>query len=178
MMQAVSRFWPAADNLTRGAVLLAGAAATVNLGTYVGLSSSGASGWSYLLHLSIMVLGLVVFLRTGAHLWRTVMGRRAQPVAWDRRLVLCTAVSIAYLAFLTAVQLSSWGEGGAIERDGRLFWQRNGSIIRELSESEYRRYATEFLRLFSAGWLFFSLALATWNHNFLHRRRAAARRPG
>lgn len=172
MLQSLSRLWTTADNLTRTAVLLALAVAAVNGATYFGASPGESTGWTYLLHVSVMILGLLVFLRTGTHLFRTVVGPRRKPAPWDRFLVLCTAISIVYLAALTVAVLSDWGEGGAIDRDGRFFWRRNGTIIRELTAFEYERYKAEALRVFSAGWLFFSLALATWNHNFLHRRRA------
>jgi hypothetical protein len=117
-----------------------------------------------------MILGLVVFVRTTIHVWRTAIGRHTDAVAWDWLLVVCTAASIIYLVVVVA-GIWSWGEGGAIERDGRYFWQQRGSIIRELTHTEHDAYWAEFLRVFSAGWLFFALALATWNHNLLKRRR-------
>jgi hypothetical protein len=115
----------------------------------------------------------VRLIQSAARLWRTVLGRPPARIPWDRFLALSTAVAAAYLAVLAVAELSEWGEGGAIERHGRYFWQKNGSIVRELTELEYRRFRTEFQRVFSAGWLFFSLALATWNHNVLYRRREA-----
>ena len=149
--------WRTADRLTRGSLLLAIASAVANIATYVGLSSSHAR-WPYLLHVSLMILGFWVFLRTGAHLCRSLFGRRTDSVSWDRLLVFCTVAAIAYLVLLISVHLSTWGEGGAIERHGRYFWQSNGSMVRELTESEYTRFA---------------LAIATWNHNLLHRRSQA-----
>jgi hypothetical protein len=144
VVNAISRLWTTADNLTRDALLVAVASVVVNVGTFLGLSLRGEPGWFYLIHIALLIL------------------------------VLCTVISLVYVVLLTAVQLSTWGEGGAVERQGRHFWQRNGSVIRELTEAEYRSFSTAFLRVFSAGWLFFAVALATWNHNLLHRRRRLA----
>jgi hypothetical protein len=50
--------------------------------------------------------------------------------------------------------------------------QRPGAPDRVMAPAEARAHGNDLARVFSGGWLFFSLAFGTWNHNVLHRRRA------
>jgi hypothetical protein len=71
-------------------------------------------------------------------------------------------VGFAYFV-LNMIALYVLGEGGGpVVRNGRFVLADHGRVIRELTESEYRRQLSHVARMFSAGWALFYAFLVVW----------------
>ena len=162
--------WQSADLVTRACLALALVSAVVTVATYLGFPNGQPTAILYLPHIAVIAVGFVVFARFAAHVFARIKGSAKVKPRQDWLLTGAAVVAAAHLllAFGNAFR---FGEGMAIEKEGRYYMERKGRIERELSPQDYAEFNAGFFRTFSSGWLFFALALAAWNHNVIGRRR-------
>lgn len=177
VLVTIRQFWHRTFLLPRIALATAGVSVLLNLGSYAGLTMRGPFEPLAIMHLIVMALGFALFIRIGYHHWLSfrapTMRKLDSPV--PARLVALALVSILYFLVVFAVLGTSWGEGGAEVIDGRSVWVHADTVIRVLKPGEAHRYDAQELRVFSAGWLMFTLIHTIAGH--MVERRIRGMRP-
>lgn len=146
--------------------MVAAIAAAANVGSYAGLSMRGQYSWLGAVHGIIMLLGLMTFLRVGLHHYLAVRAfrTRVSSAPLPKHALLLTIGALLYVLGVVAWLIVTYGEGGPELRDGQEVWVNHGRVVRALPPGTIAEFATHELRLFSASWLFFALALAWTGH--------------
>jgi hypothetical protein len=127
-----------------------------------------------------MLLGVITVGRIWQHhlvairAFRTSV--RATPIPRD--VIVLTISALLYMLAVGIWLFVAYGEGGPEYRDGQEVWLMHGRVTKTLPTGSVAAYASRELRLFSAAWLFFALALAWAGHvteSRLHAYREARR---
>ena len=185
----VQEFWSEVTSLPRAALVCAGFALAVNLGTYVGLRATGPFESVLLLHGAVMLLIAAAMIRlvldrwaaqrardavggaahappTGSFAWRRAQHDAADDAAWGaphaplpRSLVRAAIGGGLYVVLLVVYVAMVVGEGSPEHRDGREVWVRAGQIVRDLRPGEAAAFDRAILRVISAVWFAVSLVL-------------------
>lgn len=180
-MDAVVDFWRGTSRQPRLSLMVALVAALMNLAAWFGLGANEASVPIFAIHFAVMLLGVLLFFRIVYHHYLVVrhgdIDANASPPRW---LVVTTLASFGYLVATAGLLLYTFGEGGPEPRDGGYVWVRGHTVVSAITAEDYARFQRGFLRVFSAAWLFFALAIAAGSHAVGRRipvLRAARRRP-
>jgi hypothetical protein len=145
------------------------AALGVHIAALLGIPIQDLVPQVWALHVGIFV----VFIPTIIHLRRTT--EESDPLAMFRGMPVATVVTLAVLfvyAFLNFfISLPATGGATADIRDGQYILHRKGTVVREMSRTEYDAARAAQLRGFSGHWLvFYGLPAAV----FLFRRPRGA----
>ena len=127
----------------------------VHFATYFGINLSENMPWVWLLHVGIFIAIIPLIKKD---LWRDLFQRLP---LWAKTLVVVLGV-YAIFNFLLFLALS---QGGSPQvRDGAYVLASHGTVIRELSEAEYRAQERYALRGVSGHWMIFYIlpALFSW----------------
>jgi hypothetical protein len=152
-MDVIRDFWRHTFGVTRFALVGAAVSLLVNAASYVGLSMTATFAWLVvLLHLSVMGLGFVLFIRYGVHHWLAVRVREepetSSPI--PDRLILSTILSGIYCLALFAWVVAIGDGAKSVEAEG----------------------SPLDLRAFSSAWTFAFLVIGLDAHRIERRIRA------
>jgi len=132
------------------------------------------------IHLAVMLLGIITVARIWQHHYVAIraFGTSVHATPVPGRVMVLTFCALFYFLAIGLWLFVTYGEGGPEYRDGQEVWLRDGNVAEVLPAGSIAAYASRELRLFSAAWLFFALALAWGGHVTESRLQAyrAARR--
>lgn len=158
-------FWSDTNWISRAALVCAAGAGLAHLGSFFGLAMRGDFVWIVGFHLAVMLLGFLLFFRIGYHHVLAVRHLSVRP-AGSRVLKSLIWCSGGAFVFFTVVFFSAfaYGEGHPEVREGLEVWVRDYEAVRVLEPGSVRAFEARELRVFSAGWVFFSLVIALAAH--------------
>lgn len=163
-----SEFWGSAAPRTRVALITAVLTGLVHVGSYFGLTTNGAGQLLFVFQFVVMALMFVEFVQDRAKTWQVLEGKgpKSEFRAVPRWLILATIGSVVNMI---AVFLSGANQGEGYPRriDDGYAWFDGDTLVRSLSQREYMQYFARELRVFSGGWLLFSLMTCAMSYRRL-----------
>ncbi len=164
-------FWKSANRLSRVALAAAALSAVILLGAFVGLSLDRLGAITYVMHLAVLALLLLLFARVAWHHFtdarRPNAEHSARPV--PRSLKRLAVAAIALFVILLVTTAVAYGDGGPELQAGQYVWTRHGRIVRTMTADEHQAFQSSMLRVFASAWLAFSLMVA-WVAEGIRRR--------
>ena len=170
---SIKKFWRETYLQPRLALIAAAASLVAHIASYFGLGMRGEFAWLAVLHLAVMGLGFVLFVRICVHHWLALRSRGAEmpPLHLPRLLIAGTVVAFAMMVILMVTMVSLYGDGSLDIRDGQSVWVVEG-VAQPMEPRVASLYAARELRLFSSAWTFFALIVALTSHRITQRNRA------
>lgn len=145
-----------------------------NAASYVGLSLRPPFEGLALVHITVVVLGFVLFIRLVQLKYWAVRAGAIEMPAFDvpRWVVWGAAFAMAYMLLMFFWLFAVYGEGSPELRNGREVWIVRDSVVRVLAPGSISTLEAWELRIFSAAWIAFGLGIAAIYHRAEVRIRA------
>ena len=138
-----------------------------NAASFVGLSLRPPFEFLALVHIAIVVLGFVLFIRLiQVKYWAVRAGAiEMPPFDVPRWVVWGAAFGLAYMLWMFFRMFAVYGEGYPQLRNGQEVWIVRDAVVRVVPAGSISTYDAWELRIFSAGWMAFGLGITAIYHH-------------